>query len=73
MDAPDAYQTAIQFLLAGALPIIIEAEDGIHVLSVFPTNREAHCCMHHENDHERMKFMVRTVVAVKQAVEEANV
>ncbi len=70
-ETVDAYQTALEFLLAGAMPVIVDAEDGMHVLKVLPTSRDTLTSMIHPDPAERLRFMVSIVRAVKNRVEGA--
>jgi hypothetical protein len=71
MDAPDAYTIALEYLVAGAMPFVIEAEDGMHVMSVFPTNRDTVALMVNPDVRRRLQFMVNVSVELKQSVDEA--
>ena len=70
-EIQDAYKTAVAFLLAGAMPVIVEAEDGLHVLSVVPTSRDTLRGMINPDTGARMRFIVELTVALKRQVEEA--
>ena len=70
-EVQDAYKTAIAFLLAGAMPVIVDAEDGLHVLSCIPTDRESLAAMINPDVRARMQFLVNTTVMLKNRVEEA--
>jgi hypothetical protein len=69
----NAYDTALESLMAGAMPFIVEVDDGIHVMSVVPTSRSTLACMINPDERTRMKFMVNVAVALKRAAEEACV
>ncbi len=65
----DAYSEAIRMLVGGAMPVIIDAEDGMHVLSILPSNRDAVEAMVNPDADARLRFIVTTVVQVREAVE----
>ena len=66
----DAYDVAVEFLLKDAMPIIVEAEDGLHVLAVYATEQHTHDIMNSANAAERLAFVVKTMVAAKEYVDE---
>lgn len=68
----ECYALAIDFLSKGAMPVIVDLEDGIHVLSVIPTDRESLSHMINPDPRERLTFIVKTMVAVHKACEPAT-
>jgi hypothetical protein len=72
IEVDNAYETAVMFLLQGAMPVIVEAQDGMHVLSVQATNRDMVEAMFNPNYDERMRFIVSVTKCVKETVEEVT-
>lgn len=64
-----AYDEALRMLTAGAMPIVIVGEDGLHVLSAIPNSREVVAAMINPDPQARLQFTVNVVCKVKQAVD----
>jgi hypothetical protein len=67
----NAYDTALEYLLAGAMPVIVDSEDGLHVLACKPTNRIALVNMIDPDERSRLKYITQVIISVKQHVGEA--
>ena len=70
-EVDDAYSTALQVMLAGAMPVIVVAADGMHVMSIIPNSRAQVRAMINPDEHARLTFMVSVTKAIKEQCEAA--
>lgn len=73
VDSNPAYEEAVRLLVGGAMPVIVEVEDCIHVLGVIPASRGALAAMIDEDPQRRFMLIVNTVREVKAAIEAGRV
>jgi hypothetical protein len=64
----EAYELAIEYLCAGAMPFIFDAEDGLHVLSLIPQDRDTLIGMINPDVGARLRFMCELAIACKTRV-----
>jgi hypothetical protein len=67
---PESYVLALTYLAHGAMPVIIDREDGLYVIAAQPTDHETLCYMTSPDEKDRLQLIVKTMVVVKRSVEE---
>lgn len=70
---PLVYNEAVRMLVKGAMPVIVESGDAMHVLSVIPTSNEVVAAMVNPNPQARLQFIVNVVCEVKREVDAGRV